>query len=125
MKPRFSTGTCSDGAFYLRGEMGELALAKPEGSELMILSTVEIPRGKETTSTFPIVAGGRLYLAKDDVLDADSYARSIGMDRIERFLAIKRAYDPEGLFQSALFRRIFAQDSGERHVSSSKKNISG
>ena len=60
-----------------------------------------------------IAAGGRLYLAKDDVLDADSYARSIGMNRIERFLAIKRAYDPEGIFQSALFRRIFAQDSGE------------
>jgi FAD/FMN-containing dehydrogenase len=60
-----------------------------------------------------IAAGGRLYLAKDDVLDADSYARSMGMDRIERFLAIKRAFDPEGLFQSALFQRIFVQDSGE------------
>jgi FAD/FMN-containing dehydrogenase len=60
-----------------------------------------------------IAARGRLYLAKDDVLDADTYARSMGRDRIERFLAIKRAYDPEGLFQSGLFRRIFAQDSGE------------
>ena len=60
-----------------------------------------------------IAAGGRLYLAKDDVLDSDAFARSMGMDRIERFLAVKRAYDPEGLFQSALFRRIFAQDSGE------------
>ncbi len=60
-----------------------------------------------------IAAGGRLYLAKDDVLDSDAYARSMGMDRIEPFLAIKRDYDPEGLFQSELFRRIFAQDSGE------------
>ena len=57
-----------------------------------------------------VAAGGRLYLAKDDVLDAGSYARSMGMDRIEHFLAVKRAYDPEGLFQSALFQRIFTQD---------------
>jgi len=60
-----------------------------------------------------IAAGGRLYLAKDDVLDSDAFARSMGMDRIEGFQAVKRAFDPEGLFQSALFRRIFAQDSGE------------
>ncbi len=60
-----------------------------------------------------IPAGGRLYLAKDDVLDAETFARSMGMDRIERFLAVKRAYDSEGLFQSGLFRRLFTQDSGE------------
>lgn len=48
--------------------------------------------------------------SKDDVLDAGSYARSMGMDRIEHFLAVKRSYDPEGLFQSALFQRIFTQD---------------
>lgn len=60
-----------------------------------------------------IPAGGRLYLAKDDVLDAETFARSMGRDRIERFLAVKRAYDSEGLFQSALFRRIFTQDSRE------------
>jgi FAD/FMN-containing dehydrogenase len=57
-----------------------------------------------------VAAGGRLYLAKDDVLDSGTYVRSMGMDRIEHFLAVKRAYDPEGLFQSALFQRIFTQD---------------
>ena len=61
-----------------------------------------------------IAAGGRLYLAKDDVHDPQTYARSMGMERIERFLAIKRAYDPEGLFQSGLFQRIFAPGSRDR-----------
>ncbi len=56
-----------------------------------------------------IAAGGHLYLAKDDILDSETFAQSMGMDRIERFLAIKHAYDPEGLFQSDLFRRLFAQ----------------
>jgi len=60
-----------------------------------------------------ILAGGRLYLAKDDVLDSETFARSMGTDRIERFLAVKHAYDSEGLFQSGLFRRIFTQESGE------------
>src|SRR5207253_2432156 len=60
----------------------------------------------------PVIgSGGRLYLAKDSVLNSQTYARSMGMDRIERFLAVKRTYDPEHIFQSDLFRRVFAQSS--------------
>lgn len=55
-----------------------------------------------------IAAGGRFYLAKDDVFNAESYTRSMGTERVERFLAVKDAYDPQALFQSALFRRVFA-----------------
>lgn len=53
-----------------------------------------------------IAAGGRLYLAKDSVLNAETFARSMGGERVERFLALKQTYDPEWLFQSDLFRRI-------------------
>lgn len=57
-----------------------------------------------------IAAGGHLYLSKDCILDASTYIRSMGQDRIQRFLAIKETYDPETLFQSNLFRRLLAQN---------------
>jgi decaprenylphospho-beta-D-ribofuranose 2-oxidase len=50
-------------------------------------------------------AGGRFYAAKDSVLDAAQFARGYG-DRLGRFLAIKRAVDPDGLFASDLARRL-------------------
>ena len=50
-------------------------------------------------------AGGRFYAAKDSVLDAGQFAHGYG-DRLGRFLAIKQALDPEGLFSSDLARRL-------------------
>lgn len=50
-------------------------------------------------------AGGRFYAAKDSVLDAAQFARGYG-DRIERFLAVKRTLDPDGLFASDQARRL-------------------
>ena len=56
----------------------------------------------------PVVAsGGRFYLAKDDALDAATYAKTVGAERIAHFLALKQSRDPEGLLQSDLFRRTF------------------
>jgi hypothetical protein len=37
----------------------------------------------------------------------------MGMERIQSFLAIKQAYDPEGLFCWAPFQRLFPQRMGE------------
>ena len=54
-----------------------------------------------------IEAGGRLYLAQDRVLDARTFRQMMGDKTIDRFLQIKRAYDPNYLFQSNLFRRLF------------------
>lgn len=60
----------------------------------------------------PVIgSGGRLYLAKDSILNPKTYARSMGIGRIERFLAVKNTYDPQHILQSDLFRRIFAQSS--------------
>lgn len=50
-------------------------------------------------------AGGRFYAAKDSVLDARQFAQGYG-ERLERFLAIKRAVDPGNLFASDLARRL-------------------
>jgi FAD/FMN-containing dehydrogenase len=54
-----------------------------------------------------IVAEGRFYLAKDSLLTHTLYRRSIGNAAVEAFLHLKQVYDPEMLFQSNLFRRVF------------------
>ncbi len=54
-----------------------------------------------------IEAGGRFYLAKDSLLTNALYRQSIGDAAVEAFLHLKRLYDPEMLFQSNLFRRVF------------------
>ena len=54
-----------------------------------------------------IEAGGRFYLAKDSLLTNSLYRRSVGDAAVEEFLLLKKQYDPEMLFQSNLFRRLF------------------
>ena len=54
-----------------------------------------------------IAAGGRFYLAKDSLLTHTLYRHSIGDAAVEGFLNLKQLYDPEMLFQSNLFRRVF------------------
>ncbi len=54
-----------------------------------------------------IAAGGRFYLAKDSLLTHTLYRRSIGDAAVEAFLHLKQQYDPDMLFQSNLFRRVF------------------
>jgi decaprenylphospho-beta-D-ribofuranose 2-oxidase len=52
-------------------------------------------------------ARGRFYLAKDRLLTAAQYRRSLGDSTVEAFLRLKRRLDPEGLWQSDLYRRLF------------------
>ncbi len=54
-----------------------------------------------------IAAGGRFYFAKDSTLSATSWAPFLGEERVQRFLALKRALDPDALLQTDLWRRIF------------------
>ncbi len=56
-------------------------------------------------------AGGRFYMAKDDVIDAADFARSLGAERVAAFRAIKQQLDPEGNLMSNLGRRILAMDA--------------
>lgn len=54
-----------------------------------------------------IEADGKLCLAQDRILDAQTFRRMMGRRTIDRFLQIKANYDPDSLFQSNLFRRLF------------------
>lgn len=55
-------------------------------------------------------AGGRVYLAKDETLIPDHFRRMF--PRWREFLAIKEKYDPERMFQSDLYRRLFLGEDG-------------
>ncbi len=50
-------------------------------------------------------AGGRYYPAKDQVVDADSFAASLG-ENLTRFRAIRAALDPGALFANDQARRL-------------------
>lgn len=54
-----------------------------------------------------IAAGGRFYLAKDSLLTGALYRRSMGDASVDAFLHLKQLHDPDMLFQSDLFRRVF------------------
>lgn len=50
-------------------------------------------------------AGGAAYLAKDETLEPAEFRRMYPNWRA--FLEVKRRYDPEGLFSSEMYRRLF------------------
>ncbi|GAB4470265.1 MAG: FAD-binding oxidoreductase [Armatimonadaceae bacterium] len=54
-------------------------------------------------------AGGRFYFAKDSTLHRSRLGSFLNEDRVQRFLALKREFDPEGLLQTELFRRVFGE----------------
>jgi FAD/FMN-containing dehydrogenase len=49
--------------------------------------------------------GGRIYLAKDALTRADDFRTM--EPRLERFLAVRRAWDPSGRIRSAQSMRLF------------------
>jgi decaprenylphospho-beta-D-ribofuranose 2-oxidase len=51
--------------------------------------------------------GGRFYFAKDSTLTASQLERYLAEERVQRFLAMKRALDPTGLLATDLYRRVF------------------
>jgi decaprenylphospho-beta-D-ribofuranose 2-oxidase len=59
-----------------------------------------------------LAAKGRLYFAKDDILDAPSYAQQTGSSTVRAFLVLRKEHDPASLFMSDLYRRVFAGQPG-------------
>lgn len=51
--------------------------------------------------------GGKFYFAKDALLNSNDAQRIYGTETLERFFALKRRLDPDGLIQSELSRRVF------------------
>lgn len=57
-----------------------------------------------------LAAGGRFYFAKDSTLNAEKVRRYLGDDTVDEFAKLKRKIDPDGIFQSDLYRRCFGQN---------------
>ena len=55
-----------------------------------------------------LAAGGRFYFAKDSTLHPSRLQSYLAEERVQRFLALKKQLDPNNLFQTDLFRRIFS-----------------
>jgi decaprenylphospho-beta-D-ribofuranose 2-oxidase len=53
-----------------------------------------------------LAAHARFYMAKDDLLTAHDFRRSVGDAAMDTFLTLKARLDPEGMLSSDLFRRI-------------------
>jgi len=77
-------------------------------------NAIRLIRLLEEMREIVVSIGGRFYLAKDSILDSQSYVQSMGIDRVKRFLTLKKTYDPGGVFQSDLYQRIFA-NVGQAH----------
>ena len=54
-------------------------------------------------------AGGRLYFAKDATMLAETAGRIWPAEVLGRFKALKERYDPDGLLQTNLSRRVFPE----------------
>jgi decaprenylphospho-beta-D-ribofuranose 2-oxidase len=58
----------------------------------------------DALDTEVVAAGGRVYLAKDSRLSAETFRKMY--PRLEEFLAVRREVDPDGIFNSDLARRL-------------------
>jgi FAD/FMN-containing dehydrogenase len=57
-----------------------------------------------------VEAGGRFYPAKDSTLDRPAYEASLGVERLGRFRALKRTWDPDDLLRTDFSRRVLGHD---------------
>jgi decaprenylphospho-beta-D-ribofuranose 2-oxidase len=55
-----------------------------------------------------LAAGGRFYLAKDSTLRPSVAQAYLGRETVDKLFALKQRYDPDGLLQTDLWRRVFA-----------------
>ncbi|MGD2077835.1 MAG: FAD-binding oxidoreductase [Chloroflexota bacterium] len=53
-------------------------------------------------------AGGRFYLAKDSTLRPESVRRYLGQETVDRFIELKSRYDPDGILNTNMWRRLFS-----------------
>jgi FAD/FMN-containing dehydrogenase len=62
-------------------------------------------------SEIVLEGGGRFYFAKDLVIRPEDARRMFPAEQLERFLDLKREVDPDWLFQTTLWRRLFGDAS--------------
>lgn len=59
-------------------------------------------------------AGGKFYFAKDSTLTPEAVRRYLGAEALDAFSALKKRYDPNGMLESALSRRLFGAFESDR-----------
>ncbi len=60
----------------------------------------------ERLNALVLSAGGRFYMAKDATLTREAFRSFIGEKALHTFLELKRRFDPQGLFETELSRRL-------------------
>jgi decaprenylphospho-beta-D-ribofuranose 2-oxidase len=60
----------------------------------------------DTMTQIVLKAGGRFYMAKDSVLRPEELKAAYGDERLAKFRALKADLDPDGLFETALSKRL-------------------
>jgi decaprenylphospho-beta-D-ribofuranose 2-oxidase len=61
-----------------------------------------------------LAGGGRFYFAKDLVIEPRDAERMFPAANLQRFLELKAELDPDGLFVTDLWRRVFEPLARER-----------
>jgi decaprenylphospho-beta-D-ribofuranose 2-oxidase len=60
----------------------------------------------EKLNEIVLAAGGRFYMAKDATLTPEAFRRYLGEETLAKFRALKARFDPEGILESELSRRL-------------------
>jgi hypothetical protein len=55
-----------------------------------------------------LASGGRFYMAKDATLTREVFRKFLGEETIAKFLELKKRFDPEGILESELSKRLFS-----------------
>jgi decaprenylphospho-beta-D-ribofuranose 2-oxidase len=60
----------------------------------------------EKLNEIVLAAGGRFYMAKDATLTPEAFRRYIGEETLAKFKALKAHFDPDGILESELSKRL-------------------
>ncbi len=60
----------------------------------------------EKLNAIVLAAGGRFYMAKDATLTPEAFRQYLGDETLARFRELKKRFDPEGILESELSRRL-------------------
>ena len=61
----------------------------------------------EKLNEIVLASGGRFYMAKDLTLTPEAFRRYLGEETLSKFKALKARFDPEGMLESELSKRLF------------------
>jgi FAD/FMN-containing dehydrogenase len=62
----------------------------------------------ESLNQIVLSAGGRFYMAKDATLTPEAFRQYLGEETLTKFKELKRRFDPDGLLQTELSKRLLS-----------------